>query len=147
MTVDSSNKSHVLAHFVSPLSLIPRDADFMFATLMEHEKTCMGTINDPAKAQATFLSTAVSKFTKEGFNMMQRYCDTMSDVKDLMNLQRRAQKFTDAGSGTASQAMDEKDNPRERLAMLAARRVKAPRMFESEVLGLALNFHPCLLTF
>ena len=88
---------------------------------MEYEKTCMGTINDPAKAQATFLSTVVSKFTKEGFNMMRRYYGTMADVKHLMNLQLRAQKFTDAGSGMAAKGMERSDDPRERQGMLAVR--------------------------
>lgn len=91
---------------------------------MEYEKTCMGSINDPAKAQATFLSTVVSKFTKEGFNMMRRYYGTMTDMKHLMNLQLRAQKFTDAGSGMASRAMEKSDDPRERQAMLAVRTSK-----------------------
>jgi hypothetical protein len=88
---------------------------------MEYEKFCMGSINDPAKAQATFLSTVVSKFTKEGFNMMRRYYGTMTDVKHLMNLQLRAQKFTDAGCGMASRAMEKNDDPRERQAMLTVR--------------------------
>lgn len=98
-----------------------RDADFIFATLMEYEKACMNTIGDPAKAQANFLSTVVSKFTKEGFNMMRRYYGTMPELKHLMNLLLRAQKFTDAGSAMALQAMKKKDEPRERQAMLAVR--------------------------
>lgn len=101
-----------------------RDADFIFATLMEYEKTCMATINDPAKANATFLSTVVSKFTREGFNMMRRYYSTLSDVKHLMNLQLRAQKFTDAGAAMAARSLqtESKEDVRERQAMLAVRK-------------------------
>lgn len=111
-----------------------RDADFIFATLMEYEKTCMGTINDPTKARASFLSTVVSKFTKEGYNMLRRYYGTMPDVKHLMNLQLRAQKFTDAGSGMALRVKEKKDDPRERQAMLG----EASRIFG---LGKDTAFH------
>ena len=99
-----------------------RDADFIFATLMEYEKTCTSTINDPTKAQAAFLSTVVSKFTKEGFNMLRRYYGTMTDVKYLMNLLLRAQKFTDAGAAMATRALEKRDDDiRERQALLAVR--------------------------
>lgn len=113
-----------------------RDADFIFATLMEYEKTCMSTIHDPAKAQATFMSTVVSKFTREGFNMMRRYYSTLSDVKNLMNLQLRAQKFTDAGAAMAARSLraDNKEDARERQAMLA----EAARIFG---LGKETAFH------
>ncbi|CAB9505372.1 sorting-associated protein 16 homolog [Seminavis robusta] len=113
-----------------------RDADFIFATLMEYEKTCMSTINDPAKAQATFLATVVSKFTKEGYNMMRRYYSTLADVKHLMNLQLRAQKFTDAGCNMAARAMEktETDDAREKHAMLT----EASRIFG---LGKETTFH------
>lgn len=113
-----------------------RDADFIFATLMEYEKTCMTSISDPGKAQATFLSTVVSKFTKEGFNMIRRYYGTMSDVKHLINLLLRAQKFTDAGAAIAARALalDSKEDPRERQAMMQ----EASRIFG---LGKETAFH------
>ena len=85
---------------------------------MEYEKTCMSTINDPAKAQATFLATVVSKFTKEGYNMLRLYYNTLADVKHLMNLLLRAQKFTDAGCAMAARAMEMTDDTRERHSML-----------------------------
>lgn len=110
--------------FVFSPFFVLRDADYIFATLMEYEKTCMVTINDPAKAQATFLSTVVTKFTREGFNMLRRYYSTLSDVKHLMNLQLRAQKFTDAGAAMAARSLqtDSKEDAREKQAMLAVRR-------------------------
>ena len=88
---------------------------------MEYEKTCMTSTSDPAKAQATFLSTVVSKFTREGFNMLRRYYCTLSDVKHLMNLLLRAQKFTDAGAAMAARSLqiDSIEDDREKHAMLA----------------------------
>jgi len=113
-----------------------RDADFIFATLMEYEKVCLSTNNDPAKAQATFLSTVVSKFTREGFKMLRRYYSTLSDVKHLMNLLLRAQKFTDAGAAMAARSLkaDSQEEAYERKAMLA----EAARIFG---LGKETAFH------
>lgn len=104
-----------------------RDSDYIFATLMEYEKTCMSSANDPVKAQATFMATTVSKFTKEGFNMLRRYYGSLLDVKNLMNLLLRAQKFTDAGSAMAKRALAKTEDPRERQGLLA----EAARIFGS----------------
>jgi vacuolar protein sorting-associated protein 16 len=103
-----------------------RDADFIFSTLMEYERMCMSsaTAADVSKAQATFLSTVVSKFTPEAFNMLRRYLSTTADVKSVTNLLLRAQKFTDAGSAMALRAVGESDF-REKQGILA----EASRVF------------------
>lgn len=102
------------------------DADFIFSTLMEYEKQCMSstTRTDVSKAQATFLSTVVGKFTPEAFNMLRRYLKTTPDTKMVTSLLLRAQKFTEAGSAVALRALFE-DDVREKQGMLA----EASRIF------------------
>lgn len=86
-----------------------RDADFIFSTLMEYEKSCVSSATDMSKAQATFLGTVVSKFTSEAFHTLRRYLGTTTDVKSVTNLLLRAQKFTDAGAAMAMRALMESD--------------------------------------
>jgi hypothetical protein len=45
----------------------------------------------------------------------------MSDVKNVISLQLRAQKFTDAGVTMARRALDKKKDTRERHSILAVR--------------------------
>jgi hypothetical protein len=76
---------------------------------MEYEKVCLSSASDISKAQATYLSTVVSKFTPEAFHALRRYLGTTSDVKSVTNLLVRAQRYTDAGSVLALRALSEND--------------------------------------
>jgi vacuolar protein sorting-associated protein 16 len=84
-----------------------RDADFIFHTLMEFQKHCFDGNPDAAKANQTFISSVVTKFTPEGFHTLRRYLGTRPDVKNTIQLQLRAQKFADAGIVTARRALEE----------------------------------------
>jgi hypothetical protein len=75
---------------------------------MEYQKYCMVATPDAAKANQTFLGTVVTKFTPEGFHTLRRYLGTMPDVKNVINLHLRAQKFTDAGVTMARRAFEKK---------------------------------------
>lgn len=92
---------------------------------MEYEQACLAAVPnvDVSKAQATFLSTVVTKFTPEAFHTLRRYLGT-SDVKSVTNLLLRAQRFTDAGAATALRALKESDS-REKQGILA----EASRVF------------------
>jgi hypothetical protein len=110
---------HLFSHIINLICLHHRDADFIFSTLMEFEKHCMSSTGsgDPAKAQATFLTAVVTKFTAEAFHMLRRYRETTADTKNVLNLLQRAQRFTDAGIILASRSLMEEDH-REKLGML-----------------------------
>jgi hypothetical protein len=88
---------------------------------MEYQKHCYSATQDPGKANQTFMATVTTKFTKEAFHTLRRYMGTKSDVKNVINLQLRAQKFTDAGVTMARRALDKKKDTRERHSMLAVR--------------------------
>lgn len=96
-----------------------RDAEFIFLTLMEYEKSCMAGATDHSAGQHAFIGTVISKFTPEGFNTLRRYLETMPDIKNVMNLLLRAQKSTSAGSAMAKKAMQSDLDPSERLKLLA----------------------------
>ena len=98
-----------------------RDADFIFYTLMEYQKSCLASTPDAAKGNQAFMGTVVTKFTPEGFHTLRRYFGTMPDVKNFINLQLRAQKFTDAGVSMARRAFEKKGDNREKQAILAVR--------------------------
>jgi hypothetical protein len=107
------------SYIITRICVPRRDADFIFSTLMEFEKHCMlsaGSV-DAAKAQATFLTAVVTKFTAEAFHMLRRYRETTADTKNVLNLLQRAQRFTDAGIILASRSLMEEDH-REKLGML-----------------------------
>lgn len=95
-----------------------RDADFIFYTTMEYQKQCLAQNQDPAKANQAFMSTVVTKFTPESYNMLRRYMGTMPDIKNQINLQVRAQKFTDAAMSMARRALDSTHESREKQAIL-----------------------------
>jgi hypothetical protein len=96
-----------------------RDADLMFYALMEFEKACASssTGDSATKGQSNFLNTVVSKFTPESFHLLEAYYSSHPDVKHVMNLLLRAQKYTDAGSTMALRAL-EKNRSSERNTML-----------------------------
>lgn len=102
-----------------------RDAEFIFFTLMEYEKSCMASTPDGSARQSEFLGTVVSKFTPEGFNTLRRYLETMPDNKNVMNLFLKAQRSVDAGSSMARRAVESKDNPSEvsRLLLVCVKRM------------------------
>merc|ERR1711935_750572 len=77
------------------------------------------TTQDTGRANQQFMGTVTTKFTKEAFHTLRRYMSTLSDVKDVINLQLRAQKFTDAGVTMARRALDKRKDTRERLDILA----------------------------
>jgi hypothetical protein len=85
---------------------------------MEYEKVCLASTSDISKAQATYLSTVVSKFTPEAFHLLRRYLGTTPDVKSVTNLLVRAQRYTDAGMTLALRALGERD-AREKQGILA----------------------------
>ena len=97
-----------------------RDADFIFSTLMEYERTCMitATATDISRAQATFFATVVSKFTPESFHTLRRYLQTTGDMKCLTSLLLKAQRFSDAGIAVAARALKAEDF-REKQGMLS----------------------------
>jgi hypothetical protein len=103
------------------LSQFCRDADFIFYTIMEYQKHCLGATPDAAKGNQTFMATVTSKFTPEAFHTLRRYMGTMPDVKNVINLQLRGQKFTDAGITMARRALEKKGDPREKHSILAVR--------------------------
>lgn len=96
-----------------------RDAEFIFLTLMEYEKSCMAGATDHSAGQHAFIGTVISKFTPEGFNTLRRYLETIPDIKNVMNLLLRAQKSTSAGLAMAKKAMQSDMDPSERLKLLA----------------------------
>ena len=120
---------YLFVHFFSIIALIStqlifhRDPDFIFYTLMEYQKSCLASTPDAAKGNQTFMGTVVTKFTPEAFHTLRRYLGTMPDVKNFINLQLRAQKFTDAGVSMARRAFEKKGNSREKQSILAVRRI------------------------
>jgi vacuolar protein sorting-associated protein 16 len=101
----------------------PRDADFVFSSLVEYQRSCLLSVSpsEIAKAQATFLSTVVSKFTPEAFHTLRRYLQATGDIKSLSSLLLKAQRAADAGCAIATRAL-EQDDFREKQGMLSVRR-------------------------
>lgn len=95
-----------------------RDADYIFHTIMEFEKSCRTSTTDVSAAQSTFLGTVVTKFTPEGFHVLRRYLQTTTDIKSVTNLLLRAQRFSNAGVVMAQRALSEHDF-REKQGLLA----------------------------
>ena len=95
-----------------------RDTDFIFHTLMGFQKHCFDGNPDAAKANQTFISSVVTKFTPESFHTLRRYFGTRPDIKNCVQLQLRAQKFADAGVVTARRALEAKRDPQDKLTML-----------------------------
>lgn len=100
------------------------DADFIFTTLLEYERSCLlnaGTsTSDVARAQASFLTTVVSKFTTEAFHTWRRYVQATGDTKSLLSLLVKAQRFSDAGIAIGKKALRTEDF-REKQGMLSVR--------------------------
>jgi hypothetical protein len=88
---------------------------------MEYQKYCMTSSGAHDKANQTFMAIVTTKFTKEAFHTLRKYMGTMQDIKNVINLQLRAQKFTDAGVSMARRALEQKRDSRERQSILAVR--------------------------
>lgn len=92
---------------------------------MAFQKHSLAATVDPAKANQAFMTTVTTKFTKEAFHTLRRYMATMPEIKNVTNLQLRAQKFTDAGVTMARRALEKKRDIREKQSIL----VEASRIF------------------
>ena len=108
---------------------------------MEYQQHCLASNSDATKGNQAFMGTVVSKFTPEGFHMLRRYLGTMPDVKNVINLHLRAQKFTEAGITMARRAFSKKSDSREKQTILAVRLWK-----RKIVLPCAINRLTLLLT-
>lgn len=111
-----------------------RDADYIFHTVLEYQKYCMSTTSDATKANQMFQSSVVTKFTPEAYNTLRRYMETMPDMKNVINLQLRAQKFTSAGVTVARKAVAKRGDFREKISILA----EASKVF---AMGKETNFY------
>jgi len=112
-----------------------RDADLIFATLMEYERACMRTANptDISKAQAAFFTSVISSFTSEGTHTLRRYIQTTGDTKKLTTFLLKGQRTAEAGAAYAMRALKENDF-REKQGLLS----EASRIFG---LGKETAFH------
>jgi hypothetical protein len=125
--MDCEHCTATLSSFGSSyVSFLPyhRDADYIFTTLLEYERSCLlnaGTsTTDVARAQATFLAAVVSKFTTEAFHTWRRYVQATGDTKNLLSLLVKAQRFSDAGTAIGNKALRTEDF-REKQGMLSVR--------------------------
>jgi len=94
-----------------------RNADLIFRTLLNFEKVCINATPDASKAQTNYLNSVVTKFPPEAVNLLSSYFGSMQDVKHIMNLQLRGQKYVAAGSIIAKRALSS-TTERERLRLL-----------------------------
>jgi vacuolar protein sorting-associated protein 16 len=109
---------------------------------MEYERACLlsaTNANDVSRAQATFLSTVVSKFTTEAFHTLRRYLQSINDVKNLLSLLLKAQRFSDAGIAIGKKSLQTEDF-REKQSMLSV----CPYSRLKEHCLFLINF-PCVL--
>jgi hypothetical protein len=60
----------------------------------------------------------VSKFTTEAFHTLRRYLQATGDMKNLLSLLLKAQRFSDAGIAIGSKAL-QTDDFREKQGMLS----------------------------
>ena len=88
---------------------------------MEYQKHCMASTPDPTKGNQLFMAGVTSRFTAESFHTLRRYMLTLPDIKAAINLQMRAQKYTDAGMTMARRALERKGDPKEKSAILSVR--------------------------
>ena len=80
----------------------------------------MSTTPDINKANQIFQASLVTKFTPEAYNTLRRYLESMPDLKNAINLQIRAQKFTSAGVSISRKAVGKHGGDfREKITTLA----------------------------
>jgi len=96
-----------------------RDSDFIFHATMEYRKHCMSQSQDSAKGNHNFMTTVATKFPRESYNSIRRYCGTMGDLKHEIGLLKRRHKFVDAGITVARRALDGEIDSRGKQAILS----------------------------
>jgi hypothetical protein len=94
-----------------------RDADLLFKSLIEYEKSCLLSNAEQSKAQSIFLSSVVSKFPSEAVNLLTYYFSYLDDVKYVMNALLKSQKYVSAGTVMAKKAL-ERSKDRDRAMLL-----------------------------
>ena len=72
-------------------------------------------------AQSSFYGMVITKFTPEGFNTLRTYLETTADIKNVVNLLLRANRFVDAGLEMAGSAMDNSLDQPEKQSKLMVR--------------------------
>lgn len=87
---------------------------------MDYEKSCLGTLSDPIKAQNIFMTAIITKFPKEARNVLASYYEGMTDVKKYMNLQLRGEDYIPAGTIMAKRAVNASTKG-EKLTLLQVR--------------------------
>lgn len=96
-----------------------RDSDFIFYATIKFRKHCMTQYQDHVKSNQAFMTTVVTKYSQEAYNMLRRYTTTMFDVKNEISLLIRRQKVVDAGISIARRAISGDSESREKQAILA----------------------------
>ena len=91
---------------------------------MEFEKSCIDSnskdttdANSAKEARKTYLNAVVTQFPPEAVNQLASYFGSMQDVKHIMNLHLRGQKYAESGSFIAKRALSS-STERERLSLL-----------------------------
>ena len=97
------------------VAVAAKDTDLLFLCLVEYQKHCKNSTSDPKQAMATFNQNLVTKFPAEAVNMYMVYLASNQDVKYIMNLYLRKEKFVSGGTAMAKLALDTVSS-RERIA-------------------------------
>ena len=99
------------------VAVAAKDTDLLFLCLVEYQKHCKNSTNDPKQAMSTFNQNVVTKFPAEAVNMYMIYLASNQDTKYQMNLYLRKEKFISGGTALAKLALDTAST-RERIAMV-----------------------------
>ena len=99
------------------VAVAAKDTDLLFLCLVEYQKYCKNSTNDPKQAMSTFNQNVVTKFPAEAVNMYMIYLASNQDTKYQMNLYLRKEKFISGGTALAKLALDTAST-RERIAMV-----------------------------
>ena len=99
------------------VAVAAKDTDLLFLCLVEYQKHCKNSTNDPKQAMSTFNQNLVTKFPAEAVNMYMIYLASNQDTKYQMNLYLRKEKFISGGTALAKLALDTAST-RERIAMV-----------------------------
>mmetsp|Transcript_27470 Transcript_27470/g.59647 ORF Transcript_27470/g.59647 Transcript_27470/m.59647 type:complete len:1166 (-) Transcript_27470:269-3766(-) len=99
------------------VAVAAKDTDLTFLCLVEFQKYCKVSADNQKQAMSTFNQTLVTKFPAEAVNLYMMYLASNQDVKYMMNLYLRKEKFVAAGSAMSKLALDT-ENTKERIAMV-----------------------------
>lgn len=80
--------------------------DLIFFILTDFEQFCLNQNAEKSQAQLKYLKTVVGQFPQEAVNLLKSYYSSMKDVKHVMNLLLRGQKFILAGSVITKRALN-----------------------------------------